>query len=313
MSVGVGMSEAWMSPDGTKLAYVRGGQVGNVWRIPILDEREATWADAEQLTFDEAAIHGMDVSPDGTQLVVSSERSGNTDLWTLPADGGNMQQLTTDPTPDWTVRWSPDGQQVVFYSYRSGNRDIWIMPATGGTARQMTAHEADDWYPAWSPDGTEIVFGSRRSGVFDIWAVSVASGEERLLTNSRFRDDLPGWSPDGQWLTFSSNRSGQSEVWGIPAVGGEPEQLTTGGGQPRIWSPDGREIYFWRRRDAQFWALSMDTRTEHRLTHLTGRFGSADIGEMSTDGHYLYFPWNARQGDIWVMDVIQDQDDGSDD
>jgi Tol biopolymer transport system component/predicted Ser/Thr protein kinase len=309
VSVGIGMSEAIVSPDGTKLAYVRGGPIRNMWRIPILDDRPATWADAEQLTFDVAAIHGMDVSPDGTRLVLSSERSGNPDLWTMPAEGGEMQQLTTDPTPDWAVRWSPDGEQVAFYAYRSGNRDIWIMPAGGGTARQLTTHEADEWYPDWSPDGTEIVFASQRGGTSGIWIVSVESGEERLLADSPVADNLPAWSPDGQWVAFRSSRSGRNETWRIPARGGEPEQLTTAGGaNESVWSPDGREIYFWRGgQSRQFWALSMDTRSVRPLTDLTGRRGSASIGEMSTDGRYLYFAWGGREGDIWVMDVVDEE------
>ncbi len=304
VSVGVGMSEAWMSPDGTKLAYVRGGRVGNAWRIPILDDRPATWADAEQLTFDAADIHGVGVSPDGTRVVVSSERSGNADLWTLPAGGGEMRQLTTEPTPDWAARWSPDGQQIAFYAYRSGNRDIWMMPAGGGTARQLTTHEADDWGPAWSPDGTEIVFVSQRRGIDDLWIVSIQSGEERLLIESTHPFPWPEWSPDGRWLAFQSNRSGRSETWRIPAGGGDPEQLTTGGSSLTVWSPDGREIYF--RREGQFWALSVETRSERRLTDLTGKVGYLNVG-VSTDGRYLYFPWTSRQGDIWVMDVVDQE------
>ena len=305
VSVGIGMSEAWLSPDGTKLAYVRGGYVGNAWRIPIFDERVATWADAEQLTFDVAQIHGVGVSPDGTRVVVSSERSGNADLWTLPTGGGGMQQLTIDPTPDWAARWSPDGQQLAFYAYRNGNRDIWLMPAGGGTARQLTSHEAHDCCPAWAPDGSEIVFASQRRGVNDIWIVSVDSGKERLLVESPNRFPWPAWSPDGRWVAFSSDRSGQDEVWRVPAGGGEPEQLSTGGGSHAVWSPDGGEIYFWRARDEQFWALSVDIRAERPLTNLTGRGGGSNVGGLSTDGHYLYFPWNGREGDIWVMDVVQ--------
>jgi Tol biopolymer transport system component len=306
VSVGVGMAEATVSPGGTKLAYVRGGYVGNLWRVPTLRDRPATWADAEQLTFDVAAIHGMDVSPDGTRVVVSSERSGNADLWTLPAAGGEMVQLTTDPTPDWAVRWSPDGQQVAFYAYRSGNRDIWAMPAAGGTARQLTTHEADEWYPAWSPDGAEIVFASQRRGTSDIWIVAVESGEERLLAESPSADNLPVWSPDGQWVAFRSRRSGQGEIWRVPARGGEPEQLTTAGGANELaWSPDGTEIYFWQA--GEFWALSIDARSVRRLTDLTVRRGSANAGEMSTDGRYLYFAWGGNEGDIWVMDLVDEE------
>ena len=309
VSVGVGMSEAIVSPGGTKLAYVRGGQIHNLWRLPILDDRPATWIDAEQLTFDVAAIHGVDVSPDGTRVVVSSERGGNADLWTLPAGGGEMQQLTTDLTPDWAVRWSPDGQQVAFHAYRSGNRDIWVMPADGGTARQLTANEAGERYPAWSPDGDEIAYFSNRRGVSDIWVVSVESGEERLLVESPFADNLPAWSPDGQWVAFRSRRSGQNQVWRVPAAGGEPEQLTNGDSafQPQ-WSPDGRDIYF-SRGGEQFWALSLDARSERLLADLTGKPGDDYVGEFGTDGRYLYFALGGRQGDIWVMDVVTDTTD----
>ena len=100
----------------------------------------------------------IDLSPDGERLLMSSDRSGNPDLWVMDVDGSGMRQLTSDPTPDWSPRWSPDGRQIAFYNYRSGNRDIWVMPAGGGPATQVTSHEAADIFPAWSPDGERIAF-----------------------------------------------------------------------------------------------------------------------------------------------------------
>ncbi len=84
VTVGIGMRHAAFSPDGTKLAYSRGRLVANVWKVPILEDRPATWADAEQLTFEQAFVESFDVSPDGAQLMLNSDRSGNPDLWMLP-------------------------------------------------------------------------------------------------------------------------------------------------------------------------------------------------------------------------------------
>jgi TolB protein len=112
VTTGVGITSAAFSRDGRKLAYSKGRVVANVWRVPILPDRPATWSDARQVTFDEAYIEMLDVSRDGEKLIVSSDRAGNPDLWLLPAEGGAMQQLTIDPTPDWAPRWSPDGKEI---------------------------------------------------------------------------------------------------------------------------------------------------------------------------------------------------------
>jgi Tol biopolymer transport system component len=93
VTAGIGMRHAVFSPDGAKLAYSRGRRVANVWRVPILEERPATWAEAEQLTFEEAFIEYFDVSPDGTHLMLNSDRNGNPDLWMLPLEGGKETTL----------------------------------------------------------------------------------------------------------------------------------------------------------------------------------------------------------------------------
>ncbi|MGH9391758.1 MAG: hypothetical protein ACRD1Z_19325, partial [Vicinamibacteria bacterium] len=107
VSVGIEMRHATFSRDGAKLAYSRGRPVANVFRVPILEERVATWEDAEQVTFEQAVVEYFDVSPDGDRLALSSDRSGNPDLWILTMATGEMIQLTSEPTPDWHPMWSP--------------------------------------------------------------------------------------------------------------------------------------------------------------------------------------------------------------
>ncbi len=298
---GLGVSSAAFSPDGTKLAYSRGGRISNVWRVPILSDRPATWADALRVTSERAYIEFVDVSPDGRQLAVSSDRRGNQDLWVLPATGGEMTQLTTDPTPDWSPKWSPDGTQIAFYSYRSGNRDIWVMPARGGPARQLTFDPAFDWFPFWSPrNGGEIAFGSQRGGEAAIWTVAAAGGDPRRVTSGSDAD----WSPDGQWLTVVR----QGRLFRVPADGGEAVPLSTGAHQPgasRV-SPDGRFIYYsvisGPRDQHDLWRLSLADGAISRLTKLDGQRGRHG-SNFSTDARFLYFTWYEDDSDIWIMDV----------
>ena len=223
-----------------------------------------------------------------------------------------MRALTNDPTPDWRPSLSPDGKEIAFYAYRSGNRDIWLMPIDGGPARQLTHHEAADTQPVWSPDGGEIAFASRRSGSIGVWVVSRDGGELRPIAVDARANNLPRWSPDGEWIVYWSTREGGApRLFRAPAAGGEPEQLTEGpvAGNP-ILSPDGKEVYFKGSAGSrgELWAISLDDRKERPLTDFTGRRGNLGTYALATDGDYLYFAWQDDLGDIWVMDVVTDEE-----
>ncbi len=235
---------------------------------------------------------------------MGSDRSGNRDLWVLPAEGGAMTQLTTSAGGG---RWSPDGREIVFTSRRSGNTDLWVMPAEGGPARRLTRDPELDVTAIWSPDGTEIAFGSYRSGNPDIWVVSADGGEPRQVTDHPGVDQLPAWSPDGKWLVFQSHGRG-ARLWRIPAAGGEAEPVTEGRSYGPRWSPDGKEIYFVRPTDinANIWAVSLTDGREYPVTDFSGRHGSLFLHSLATDGDYLYFDWEEELGNIWVMDVVQE-------
>ena len=64
MTTGIEMRYAGFSPDGRKLAYSRGRDIRNAWRVPILPDRAARWDDAVRLADGQALITSMTISPD---------------------------------------------------------------------------------------------------------------------------------------------------------------------------------------------------------------------------------------------------------
>ena len=298
---GLGITSAVFTADGTKLAYARGGLISNVWKVPIpVDDRPALWSDAVRLTSEHAYIEFVDVSPDGQQLAVSSDRRGNQDLWLLSTAGGEMTPLTTDPTPDWNPRWSPNGSEIAFYAYRSGNRDLWVMPSSGGAARQLTTGTGFHWYPSWSPDGKEITFQTQSPATIAI--MNAAGGKPRPLTSG----SQPAWSPNGQWIVFTEN----GRLFRVAKDGRERSQMPT---PHRPSSPqfsrDGQSVYFAVNEGPSqhhgIWRLSLRNGTTTRLTKLEGRRGSLGYN-FSSDARYLYVTWREHESDIWVTDVATD-------
>lgn len=313
---GIGMWQAALSIDGSRLAYSRGNRVANAWRVPILPDRPSSRDDMERLTDDQAFIEFTGLSPDGERLFVSSDRSGNQDIWVLPVGGGQMEQLTVDPAPDWAPQVSPDGTQVAFYSHRSGSRDIWVIPAAGGRARQLTRGEGENLMPSWSPDGRTIAFSSTRAGTMDIWTVPAEGGAARQLTSDPGVEVRPLWSPDGQWVYFSVGQFVTAQVIEshaalrrIRVAGGDMETL---GNWHRVigWAPDGRTMYVAHSSaSGLFSEATLDGTPLRRLAADIGALAGGRLGSTRTsaasDGRFVYFAWAENVGDIWVMDVVQ--------
>jgi TolB protein len=299
VTAGLEMARAAFSVDGARLAYAKGRTVRNAFRATLRADRPVTGSDAAQLTFDEAAVESLDVSRDG-RLLLDSDRSGNWDVWSMPATGGELRQLTTDPAIDAGPRWSPDDKEVVFYSSRTGQREVWVMSADGGPGRQVTRGGAETFYPTWAASGTEIV---RQGGGLAI--VPLSGGAERRLTTDD-RDSRADASPDGRWIAFGSRRDSVWRLWRVPASGGPVERLTSGAGNHPRWSRDGKQIFFVGLEDRRgnIWSLSLATRQERPVTAFTGRPGKLATTALATDGRSLYFGWEDPRGDIWVADVV---------
>ena len=310
VTVGIGMQWAALSPDRRKLAYSKGRPVANVWRVPILSDREARLEDAEQLTFDEAFVEMLDLHPDGKQLIVSSDRGGSLDLWTAASDGTDMKRLTANRGPDSAPQVSPDGRSVAFHSYRGGNFDIWVMPVEGGPAVQLTRDPGRKLHPAWSPDGTEIAFYALPDGSVNAFVVPSKGGDIRQITTGTVSKYFPQWL-DRQWMFVASDGpDGKRHLFRFPSMGGALQQVTKQPAWYFRWSPDRTRLYFAGndRGSNDLWMLTLADGRERRLTRFSTTRG--ELGELAlaaSDTH-LYFTLRKDVGDIWIMDVASDRE-----
>lgn len=166
---------AW-SPDADEIVFISergasgpGGQ--NVWIV----SSDGGGDNLRSLTDGNTGDGDPDWNSDGSTIAFSSTtRSGNGDIWTIPAAGGDPTNLTD--TPRWhedQPAYSPDGKWLAFRSDRSGNWGIWIMPASGGEASMVVDYNTGTVStPTWSPDGTMIVFDAGNSDDRDLWVAS---------------------------------------------------------------------------------------------------------------------------------------------
>ncbi|TMC79058.1 MAG: hypothetical protein E6J15_01390, partial [Chloroflexi bacterium] len=83
---------------------------------------------------------GIDLSPDGTEIAFSWNRSGTFEIFSAPLDGERIFQLTGANERSVWPRWSPDAKQIAFLRDRGGDErfDIWLVDRDGEHERNLT-------------------------------------------------------------------------------------------------------------------------------------------------------------------------------
>ena len=267
-------------------------------------------------------------SPDGSQVVFSSDRSGTPQIWLMNADGSGLRRLTHGDANDDTPVWTPDGRFIVFVSDRDGNLEIYRMRPDGSEPLNLTRHPAPDGHPKISPDGSKVVFNSGRSSdpaLFsgeamvrgmnhEIYEMDMNGEGVARLTDHPEWDTYPSLSPDGLHLLWrrvvrDARGIGDSEVFIAARDGSEPRNLTRNAafdGYP-AWSPDGSWIAFASNRDGgddlddfNLYVVRPDGSGLRRLTHSPGYEDARPI--WSGDGKRIIF--NRQIGGSGAMEIF---------
>ena len=157
-------------------------------------------------------------SPDGKFLIFTGGRSGEFDIYRIPANGGDEINLTNSPGLDDGPEFTPDGKFIYFNSTRSGLMQLWRMKPDGSSQERVTNDEFNDWFPHISPDGKWIVFLSFLKDVRPedhpfykhvyIRLMPAAGGPAKVIAylyGGQGTINVPSWSPDSKRIAFVSN------------------------------------------------------------------------------------------------------------
>ena len=137
-------------------------------------------------------------SPDGRRIAFMSGRAGHPEIYSMDADGTNVDLLTPLEFGENAHRaapdWSPDGRSVAFHAQIGGTFQLMTISLRDRGLKQLTSDGRNE-DASWAPDGRHLTFTSNRSGVKQLWVLDVETGRSRQLTRGAGDARNAAWSP----------------------------------------------------------------------------------------------------------------------
>ncbi len=256
-------------------------------------------------------------SPDGGQIVFSTNITGRQNLWKVNSGGGWPIQLAQSDDRQSNAAWSPDGKWIVFQQDAGGNElyDLYAVPSDGGEIANLTGTpEIREQSPHWSPDGKSIAleYKPKASTVYDIAVLDWNTRKIRKLTNEETKDHIwsvVAWSRDGK--TLYANRTETSftdgDVYSIDAASGKLVNLTPHQGKILIHasslSPDGKTVLLSSTEKGGYANVALLDIASGKKTWVTDIQWEAQSGDFSPDGKWFTYTINQDgQNDAYLVD-----------
>ncbi|HEY7056698.1 MAG TPA: S9 family peptidase [Vicinamibacterales bacterium] len=270
------------------------------------------------------SLGGASWSPDGKEILFTTDISSRMNLWKVSAAGGWPVQLSQSDERQYSGTWSPDGKWIVFQQDTAGNElwDLFAIPSGGGDAVNLTATpDVREEAPHWSPDGRTLAFNRKpkQSTVYDVAVLDWASRKVTQLTHETTPNHFwqtVAWSADGR--TLYANRLDVSfqdaEVYAIDVAGGQAMNLTPHQGQQLYMassvSPDGKSLLITSNAKDGYQNVALLTLPDQPLKWITDTKWEAAAGDFSPDGQRFTYAINADgRIDLFMADAASGRSD----
>jgi dipeptidyl aminopeptidase/acylaminoacyl peptidase len=227
------------------------------------------------------AVGQVVLSPDGgtiaytlTKPRTADERYGRSysELWMMPASGGEPQLIVGAPRSARSPQWSPNGELLAFTAQLDGHdrTQVYAVPGGGGDVRLLTDVPSGVLSFAWSPDGEAVAYttrvplpedvvrrrargddvevGSEGPQPVRLWVTTLSTGAQRAVTSPERTVRSFAWMPDASGFAVQLTESADVDagymdrrIFTIDEDGEHPRLLTKTDGKlgGMAWSPDG--------------------------------------------------------------------------
>lgn len=263
------------------------------------------------------STYGPAWSPDGRDVVFTTNLTGRANLWKVPAAGGFPIQLQQSDDRQSGAVWSPDGKWIVYEQDFGGGElyDLFAVSSDGSELINLTnTPDISESGAHWSPDGSmlSLSYRPKEASTRDIALLDWKTKKVRKLTDEQTKNrEWVGeiWSKDGKTIYADRANAGHtdSDVYRVDVATGQLENLTPHQGDVLYFvssvSPDGKTLLITSNEKGGYSNVALIDVASKQRTWVTDMKWEAEAGEFSPDGkNFTYVVDADGRTDIYMVD-----------
>src|SRR5215467_2030672 len=259
-------------------------------------------------------------SPDGKEIVITTNFTGRFNLWKVSSAGGWPIQLLQSDDRQFNPFWSRDGKWIVFQQDVGGHEvyDLYAVPSNGGQPINLTSTpKISEDNPRFSYDGKMLAYTVKPedSPLINIAVMDWSTRKQRIITDEKSPDhywQIIDWTRDGKYIFAIRAKVPftDSSVWRIDVASDRAEELTPHQGDVLIAgssiSPDGNFLLLTSSEKGGYNNVALLDLKTKKLTWITDTQWDAGSGDFSPDGRqFTYVINHDGQTDVYLQTVGQ--------
>lgn len=151
---------------------------------------------------------GGSLSPDESKILLTSNKSGIYNVYTIPVDGGELAPLTrSDSNSMFAISYFPKDERVLFRADNNGDERYHVyLRELDGSVKDLTPFEgARNSFYGWMFDEESFFYASNKRDprFMDIYEMDIENFESKPVYENTEGYDYGGISRDERYMLFS--------------------------------------------------------------------------------------------------------------
>ncbi len=240
-------------------------------------------------------ISGSSFSPDDSQILFTSNKSGIRNLYSIPVTGGEAKALTNFKDTTNSISYFPEDNRVLYSQDKGGNEQyhIFVLSPDGQSKDLTPSEKARFDFVTWAHDGGSFFYRSneRDPKFFDVYQMDAKTYEKKMIFENNEGLDVSAISADGQLIALvRTNTTNDSDIFLYDVSKKDKKHLTPHQGDinynPQDFDLKNKSLYFLSNEGGEFTHLDQYDIATGKVTKVQSAPWDIMYSQFSHNGKY---------------------------